>query len=369
IGFFVFTFLLIMNTLFVLSDLVIKYGVGLFNVIKMLLLLLPSTAAVTVPMAVLVGVLMTYSRLVQDNEYSGMQACGISIKSISVPAIAMALFVTVFMLAFNNYVLPWANLSYKKLYYEIIKKRSSMLIQQHQFIKDFDNYIFYIGERDNKNDSLKNIAVFVKPQNQKLEQARVIVARTGKLLSDEDSLRTALKLENGIIQSYSFDEPSRMSHIYFGTNYIDLNVRGVFREKNEPGNYKGTREMTVSELITEAKLGQSSTHDRNWVWVELHKKFSIPFAVLAFTLIGIPLGLMTKKGGRLAAISFSIVLIFIYYVLLTVGQTYGYRGKWDYFIAVWLPNIFLAALGLVLYTIMLLPAIKRFFSGKGSASR
>jgi len=118
IGFFIFTFFLVMNSLFVMSDLVIEYGVSIFRVTQLLFLLLPSTVAVTVPMAFLVGVLLTYSRMVQDNEYHGMQASGISVKAIVMPSIYLAIFVTIMMILFNNYTLPAANLSYKKIYYD-----------------------------------------------------------------------------------------------------------------------------------------------------------------------------------------------------------------------------------------------------------
>jgi lipopolysaccharide export LptBFGC system permease protein LptF len=168
------------------------------------------------------------------------------------------------------------------------------------------------------------------------------------------------------MQAYSYDSPLKMSQMLFATNYIDLDIKGVFRNKQSPEDMKGTREMTAEELIREAKLGPSSRHDKNWVWVELHKKFSIPFAVLAFTIVGIPLGLMTKKGGKLAGISFSLVLIFIYYILLFTGQTFGYRGKWNYFLAIWLPNIFLAGVGLVLYAVLLLPVVKRALKKTGT---
>ena len=161
------------------------------------------------------------------------------------------------------------------------------------------------------------------------------------------------------MQAYTFATPLKLSQMMFNTNYIDLDIKGAFRNKEPADDQKGTREMTVEELIKEAGLGAESKQDKNWIWTELHKKFSIPFAVLAFAIVGIPLGLMTKKGGRLAGISISLVLIFIYYILLFTGQTFGYRGKWDYFLAVWLPNIFLAVIGLILYAILLFPVFKR----------
>lgn len=361
IGFFIFTFFLVMNSLFVMSDLVIEYGVSIFRVTQLLLLLLPSTVAVTVPMAFLVGVLLTYSRMVQDNEYHGMQASGISIKAIVMPSIYLAIFVTIMMILFNNYTLPAANLSYKKIYYDIIKKRSSIIVQKHIFINDFDDYVFYIGDKDNKNDLLKNVIVFVKDNSSSNAPAKVILSREGEIISDEKSYRLALKLKNGTIQLASYADPDKLSQIFFDTNYVDLDMKNLLKNKNDTDDMKGTREMTGEEISAEIKKGKLSKHDKNWLFIEFHKKFSIPFAVIAFAIIGIPLGLMTKKGGRIGGIAYSLVLIFIYYVFLSIGQNYGYKGQMNYFLAVWLPNIFLAGAGLLLLIFM---GLKHIFKRK-----
>jgi len=357
-GFFVFTFLLIMNSLFVMSDLVIKYSMDVFTVIMMLLYLIPSTVAVTVPMAFLVGVLLTYSRLVQDNEYHGMQSGGISITAIAMPAVWLSVLITVAMIAFNNWVLPAANLSYKKLYYEIARKRSAILLQEHSFVKQFDGYLFYVGEKDSKNDVLKKILVFVKDPKNLSEPVRVMTASSGELISDESSLRIALHLHSGSILSTSYSDPFRVNLMNFDSNLIDLDVKGSLRHGYDPSELKGSREMTIDELIKEIN-SKDSRQDRNWLKVELNKKFSLPFAVLAFCIIGIPLGLMTKKGGRMLGIGFSLVLIFIYYVLLSMGQTYGYSGKMSYFLSAWLPNLFMLAAGAILFAMLIRAKIKR----------
>jgi lipopolysaccharide export system permease protein len=343
-----------MNSMFYLSDLVIKYGISLFKVMQFLLYLLPSTVAVTVPMAFLVGILLTYSRLVQDNEYYGMQASGISVKDITMPSIYLALGVTVVMIFFNNYILPAANIEYKKLYFDMAKKRSSIMLQEHTFINDFDNYVFYIGDKDNKNDTLKNVIVFVKDRNDPDQPAKVILSHKGELMNDEQSMRLALELEDGIIQLASYKQPEKMDQINFQKNFVDLDIQGVLRARANPDNIKGAREMTSEELYSEIQKGSKSSQDRNWLYIEFYKKFSIPFAVIAFTIVGIPLGLMTKKGGRVMGISFSIVLIFIYYILLSIGQNYGYIGKMNYFLAAWGSNIFLIGIGLILFIYMAL---------------
>jgi len=357
IGFFIFTFFLIMNSLFVMSDLVVKYGVDIFTVTKLLFLLLPSTVAVTLPMAFLVGILLTYSRLVQDNEYHGMQACGISVFKVTVPAVVLAAALTAGLVLFNNYILPSANLEYKKVYYEIAKKRSGILIQEHTFIKQFDDYVFYIGEKDNKNELLRNILIFMKDKQDSNEPVKIITSKEGEFISDEKSFRIALKLKNGVLQTASFTEPERLNSIFFNTNYVDLDIQGALRRKNPADDLKGSREMTAQELYAEIKKGTQSRHDKNWIILELHKKFSLPFAVIAFAIIGIPLGLLTKKGGKITGISFSLVLIFIYYILLSVGQSYGYSGKWSHFVAAWLPNLVMLGISALLFGIIFLPYI------------
>lgn len=365
-AFFVLTFFLVMNSLFVLSDLVIMYGVGIFTVIKLLAFLLPSTVAVTVPMAFLVGVLLTYSRLVQDNEYNGMQAGGISTMQAAMPAVILGIFVTLLSILFNNYTLPAANLEYKKLHYEIVKKRSSVIIKPHSFIKDFENYVFYVGDRDARTDTLKNILIFIKGGKQD-EAVRLITAREGELLSDEKTLRLALKLKEGFLSSAYYSSLGSMNYMSFGTNYIDLDVKSALRMKNEQRDFKGTREMTAEELYAEMKSGENR-HDKNWLYVEFHKKFSIPFACLAFAFVGIPLGLMTKKGGKITGISFSLALIFIYYILLNMGQYSGYKGEMNHFMSVWLANFVLMAIGLILMAAGLFPAlIKKTSHGKKAA--
>ncbi len=357
-GFFIFTFLLIMNSLFVMSDLVIKYNMDIITVVKMLAFLIPSTVAVTVPMAFLVGVLLTYSRLVQDNEFYGMQAGGISIISMAAPAVRLSILITAAMVAFNNWILPAANLSYKKLYYETARKRSSILIQEHSFIRQFEGYLFYIGEKDSKNDILKKIIVFVKDNKNLSEPVKVMTASSGELISDENSLRIALQLNSGSIISTSFSDPLRANLMEFDTNIIDLDVKGALRHGYDLSELKGSREMTTSELLMELK-NKNSKHDRHWLNVELNKKFSIPFAAFAFCIIGIPLGLVTKKGGRMLGVGFSLVLIFIYYILLSAGQTYGYSGKMNYFFSVWMPNIFMIICGILLFLLMIKSRIRR----------
>ena len=82
--------------------------------------------------------------------------------------------------------------------------------------------------------------------------------------------------------------------------------------------------------------------------VEMHKKIAIPFACLSFLIIGFPLGIMVRKGGRMVSFVLAIGLIFVYYLFLSAGQTYGDDGKISPWLSMWLANLALAGIGLPL---------------------
>jgi hypothetical protein len=81
--------------------------------------------------------------------------------------------------------------------------------------------------------------------------------------------------------------------------------------------------------------------------VEIHKKFSIPFACIIFVLVGGPLGMKARKSGL--AIGFASIGFFMfYYVVLLGGEQLADRRLLQPALAVWLPNIVLGALGVIL---------------------
>ena len=95
-------------------------------------------------------------------------------------------------------------------------------------------------------------------------------------------------------------------------------------------------------------LIQSYVKGVNRYWVEIHKKFSIPFACIVFVLVGAPVGIMARRGGFVVATSLSLGFFMVYWALLIAGEELGDRGLLSPFLAMWSPNIILIALGVFL---------------------
>jgi lipopolysaccharide export system permease protein len=86
--------------------------------------------------------------------------------------------------------------------------------------------------------------------------------------------------------------------------------------------------------------------------VEIHKKFSIPFACIAFILIGAPLGVMTRKGGMATSIGLSLFFFIIYWAFLIGGEELADRMYLSGALAMWLPNIITGTAGVIMIYIV-----------------
>lgn len=343
------TFLLITNRLLTLVDLVLKHGVSLWSVFKMLAYLLPNTFALTVPMSLLVAVLLAMGRLAADLELVAMRAGGVSLSRLQAPLLGVGLALSLGMAAFNEYALPQANLAYKQLFYQIVSNKSDVAIQEKSFVRDFEGMIVYVngrvkGARGKQADRLEQISI-VKPRTE-TEPTQWIQARWGRVVSDAARLNVYLELNDGTVQFSPLGKPSQLTELGFVRSRVDLDIGGALQQSQTDA--KKPQEMSLRELTPLlAKMPDSDGRKRGYA-VELHRKWSLPFACLAFVLVAFPLGSLTRKGGRMLGFVMALAVIFVYYLLLSLGETFSLDGRMHPMAGIWMPNLALFALAAAL---------------------
>ncbi len=116
---------------------------------------------------------------------------------------------------------------------------------------------------------------------------------------------------------------------------IKNELNKIYQETESPLTLAYVKEFNLKKLIPEYR-------------VELYKKISIPFANLAFGLIGVPLGLMVRRGGRMVGLGVGVGLIIVYYVILTAGEKLAKTVMFPPFLGAWTPNILMALAGIIL---------------------
>lgn len=335
-GLAIFTFILIMDRIFDLTNLIITKGVSIRTVGTLLLYTLPFSISLSIPMALLMATLMAFGRLSQDNEITAMKASGINTYRIMMIPLAFSLLLSLGMLFFNDFVVPSSNYAFKKLYYSIIYKHPAIKLEEHTFI-DLKDHRLYIEKINSKTSQLENVIIY------KTNEDILITAARGNLRAGNDAI--TLELEDGTIHTVDKKTPLGYNRVAFNNYSITLELEG--ENLQEKITQKSIREMNTRELKTQIEEFKGKNINTNVLLVELYQRTVIPFACLAFVLIATPLGIKTQRGSRSIGFGLSLILIFVYYFLLLLGITIGEKGWMPPLIATWLPNIFMGICGIL----------------------
>ncbi len=335
-----FTFVLLTGRILQLTELFVNKGIPLSFILRFLYCLLPSFLVLTVPMATLLSVLMTFHRLSSDNEMTALKASGVSLYQLILPVLGFS-FATYLVTSFLSLQsVPQANETSRSLLFEMASSKAHVGVRERVFNDDFDGIVLYVEQI--KPRSFQWEQVFVS-DGRNPSQVNTIVARKGEILSDPEKLMVTLRLRNGSIHRLG-DEPDSYQKIDFQTYDLRLDLKtGLQPQKSKE---KHLADMSLRELGRAIEVLRSRNADTKPQWIKIHEKFSIPFACLVFGILGIPLGLQSRtvRAGRSLGFSFAIGVILIYYLLTNAGTSLAERGIVVLEIGMWGPNaIFLTA--------------------------
>lgn len=111
---------------------------------------------------------------------------------------------------------------------------------------------------------------------------------------------------------------------------------------------KKPEELTIRELREQIKLLDQNSVDTNKMKVEMYNRFALPLASLVCAVVGAPLGMQKQRGSSSIGFGISVVVIFIYYSIMTLGNALGNGGKIPAYIAAFLPDIICGIAGVIL---------------------
>lgn len=340
LGIAIFTTILLIVRILKLVELVVNRGVPFLQILELFSYILPAFLEVTVPMALLLAILVAFGRLSSDSEIIALRATGVSLYQLMVPVGIFACGVAVLTLGLSAYARPWGNSLLRTGLYEMVKARVSAGIKAKVFNDEFAGLVIYVDRIDPPGNDLYNILIS-DTRDPKLQNT--VYARFGTVVSPEESDTLTLRLIDGGIYSAS-TKADGYQDTRFTTYDITLDLNLALEElRSKP---KEASEMTIAEL-RRAIEAHNKRGEEDWVErIELHRRFSIPVACLVFAALGVPLGIQPSRAVHSRGFSMSLVLIFSYYLLMTLGQNLGERGALPAWVAVWLPNVALSAVAL-----------------------
>jgi lipopolysaccharide export system permease protein len=225
-------------------------------ILEFLVLSLPLTIALSLPMAVLVATLYAFSRLASENEITAMKASGVSLRNVLTPVMWAAAFVTLFMVGFNDQILPRANHRLRTLQGDIAQKKPTFALRE-QVINEVSPGKLYLraGRLSQTTNVMRDITIFDVGD---YTRRRTIYADSGNMAVSPDQADLLLTLYSGTVQDVPIQKPQELQRLYFKTQLI--RVRGVGNEfqKTQNDTYKGEREMSVCEMERNAAVGRKA---------------------------------------------------------------------------------------------------------------
>ncbi len=264
---FIFSLLVIIFILFVqfllrAIDRFLGKGIEPITILEYLFLNLAWIVALAVPMAVLIATLMTFGRLSEDNEITALRAAGISFLKIIRPGLIFGTIVCLFLLYFNNFVLPEMNFRARILSGDIYRKRPVMSIDPGHFIGDLPNYGMIIGGKTG--EIMEDVRIFSKNSRDKQTS---IYSETGKLETKGNEL--ILTLYNGEIHELDVKDFGEYKRIQFSKHRINIPMDDLLFMRRDTSN-RTDREMTIP-MMFERKLNYQNRV--NSVWKRMGKNY------------------------------------------------------------------------------------------------
>ena len=339
-----FTFILFMRYLLPLMELTVRGVASPFDIVRLIGYLLPGFFSFTIPMAVLIGILLGLSRLAADSEVTAMRASGLGILSFVRIVSIFAIFCWILGLANSLFVAPRA--AQALLNYEDASKTSqaTVAIQPRVFYEDFKNYVLYAQDVvPGANGTAIWHHVFIADLT-KPESPHIITANDATVLAGPaQTLR--LDLAQGSRHDIAPNDPSQYDISTFVTTELPVQTG-----QQEEDSHLSRRDTPMHALGLPAlwRLAHTPGPGSRPYLIELHYRFAFPTACLVLMLVGVPLGLSSKRGGKGAGFVATLGLVFVYYFLSSMGIAFARQGKLPPALGVWGANILFALAGLLL---------------------
>jgi LPS export ABC transporter permease LptG/LPS export ABC transporter permease LptF len=338
----IFTFILEIPPVMEQLESLVSKGVSWTVAGRILITLIPQALGLTIPMALLVGLLIGLGRLSGDREAVALLACGVSPYRLLRPVLAL----TAVAVAVHLYVMirgiPDANQTFREITYEVVSKRVENDVRPQVFFDDFPGWVLYARDVPPAGGGWRDVLVADTRGN---TGTTLYLARSGRLILDRVKQTVDLVLIDGTRYSNTGPEGRQIETYRFPRELIvSLDPKTVFPRMEIQ---RGINELSLPDLMRQADDKRRAGLSPHAEVMAIQQKFSFPMANVVFAIIGLALGLSVAREGKVAGFVIGIVVIFGYYILLYLCESLTKGHFLEMHLSRWVPNLLLLPFGIV----------------------
>ncbi len=339
----VLTFVVFMDKLGTWAQLLITRNASPEVVVMIAGTLAPGILIFSLPLSFLIGTLIGLSGLAGENQITALRACGVPLRRMLRPVMILAGFVGLATAVMSVFILPQTNDILGNLKELINIRQATSQIVPRVFNEEFSNIVFYLD--DLSVDRQHWDRVFLA-DNSDPQAPRIVLAREGTWISERSGSRLQLHLEHGSIYEVNQQDPSKDDVSVFGATDIPIDLNHGMVQNAGKDAPKDPAEQSTLELWQGSP--RTDAEHRRQELIQLHQRFALPFSVTGFALVGLSLGICSRRGGRTSGSVLSLILVMLFWMLFMNGSRLASAGTVPPWLGVWGADSILIAVGLAL---------------------
>jgi len=304
---------------------------------SMVINLLPHYLGMAVPMALLLGIIITIDRFSRSSELTAALGAGVSLPQMTKPFMLIAAFLAVLTLFIEGYMQPVGRYNYRQVVH-VVKQQSFTAALREGTFTEVGNRTFFAGT-EKSGSAIGPVFIYERLMEQDGQKGvRITTADEGRLIVREESNEPVLQLAEG--QSYQIIKKKQLDgDLSFESSAVAGTVdQNMFRSRGDD-----EREMTSVELFKNRGGELFTTIDTNTNNAALHLRLSRAFLLLILPFIAVPFGLNYGRNPSSAGIFIGVVMLVSLQKALEFGQSLGAKGIIPPWVGIW-PTIALVAL-------------------------
>jgi LPS export ABC transporter permease LptF len=327
-------------------------GMGLTSgdALQLLTILGARFSTYAVPIAFLFGVMVAMGRLSSDSEIAAMQSLGVSFGQIVAPVVIVSIGVAMATSWLLHEAEPGARRDLRGLLAQVAARGGIIRAGTFNELDRSGHRLLYVDDR--KDSKLEGVLIFDRTDDAK---PYTVVAKTGEFEFEQETLTGHLRLHDGDIHFERELDDQKYQRIAFGVfDYaFDMDALvGVTFDRLQPQDMDTPqlREVLAHFDATGVAPENARVKERARYELQYQWRLALPFAPILFALAGAPLGVRRARGARSYGVLTCVILVFGYYLMLSVFGELAESGSIPATIALWIPTLLLAiAAGWLLY--------------------
>jgi lipopolysaccharide export system permease protein len=339
---------LFLGKLLPLLEVIFSFGIGGADFIRLWAYMSPQLLLFSIPMASMMGVIIAFTRMSNDNEIIALKASGISLYRMLPPVIFVALATAALTALASTYFIPHGTQASKQLLFQLAKEGIDKGMRERQFSESMADVVLYADRIDAETGDWRGVYI------SDLRDAKTpitVIARQGRLQGHLPEMRLTLELQDGSMHR-ALDDLTQT--IFFERYELNLPVQAPIDALGAAGLDK--KAMTGSELRSQAEKLGAGTPRGATLLIEYHNRLVLPAACFILTLLGLPLALSSRPGHRPRGLPLALGIFILYYVTLTFAKALAESPALPVGPTMWLPNL---VFGLLTFTVLRAAARER----------